>query len=160
MILSENRFPLFGIVLSDSRRRNFSALGSRTSFLNPSQVVMKDKSPPLALDIRGLVKRFDRPAVDGLDLRVRAGEFYTLLGPNGAGKTTTLRMAAGLLKPEGVAMAVCGIDVLAEPVAAKRLMAWLSDEPMIYDKLTPLEYLDFVAGLWGVDADLAAARAG
>jgi ABC-2 type transport system ATP-binding protein len=122
--------------------------------------MMDQNASPFALDILGLAKRFERPAVDGLNLRVLAGEFYALLGPNGAGKTTTLRMATGLLKPDGGSIAVFGIDVLAEPVAAKRLMAWLSDEPMIYDKLTPLEYLDFVAGLWGVDADLAAARAG
>jgi ABC-2 type transport system ATP-binding protein len=115
--------------------------------------------PPLALDIHGLVKRFDRPAVDGLDLRVQAGEFYTLLGPNGAGKTTTLRMVTGLLRPDAGAISVFGIDALADPVAAKRIMAWLSDEPMIYDKLTPFEYLEFVAGLWGVDAALAEARA-
>jgi len=114
---------------------------------------------PLALEIHGLVKRFDRPAVDGLDLAVRAGEFYTLLGPNGAGKTTTLRMVTGLLRPDSGAIAVFGIDALADPTAAKRIMAWLSDEPMIYDKLTPLEYLEFVAGLWGVDAALAEARA-
>jgi len=114
---------------------------------------------PLALDIRGLVKRFERPAVDGLDLAVRAGEFYTLLGPNGAGKTTTLKIVTGLLRPDGGTVSVFGIDALAEPVAAKRLMAWVSDEPMIYDKLTPLEYLEFVAGLWRVDAKLAAANA-
>src|SRR3974377_834377 len=104
-----------------------------------------------ALDIRGLTKRFDRPAVDGLDLSVRWGEFYTLLGPNGAGKTTTLRMVAGLLAPDAGAITVAGIDALADPVAAKQVMAWVSDEPMIYDKLTPLEYLEFVAGLWGID---------
>ena len=115
--------------------------------------------PPLALEIHGLVKRFDRPAVDGLDLAVRAGEFYTLLGPNGAGKTTTLRMVTGLLRPDSGAISVFGIDALADPTAAKRIMAWLSDEPMIYDKLTPLEYLEFVAGLWGVDPALAEARA-
>src|ERR1700719_209459 len=115
--------------------------------------------PPLALDIRGLVKRFDRPAVDGLDLAVRRGEFYALLGPNGAGKTTTLRMVAGLLAPDAGAIMVAGIDALADPVAAKRAMAWVSDEPMIYDKLTPFEYLEFVAGLWGIDAALAEARA-
>ncbi len=113
----------------------------------------------LALDIRGLAKQFERPAVDGLDLAVRAGEFYTLLGPNGAGKTTTLRMATGLLKPDGGSIKVFGIDVLADPVAAKQIMAWLSDEPMIYDRLTPLEYLYFVAGLWGVASDAAEARA-
>ena len=60
--------------------------------------------PPCALEIRGLFKRFDRPAVDGLDLAVRAGEFYALLGPNGAGKTTTLRMVAGLLRPDAGAI--------------------------------------------------------
>ena len=66
---------------------------------------------------RGLVKRFDRPAVDGLDLRVRTGEFYALLGPNGAGKTTTLRMIAGLLRPDAGTIRVAGIDALADPVA-------------------------------------------
>jgi ABC-2 type transport system ATP-binding protein len=120
---------------------------------------MNPADSPYALEIRALVKRFERPAVDGLELGVRAGEFYTLLGPNGAGKTTTLRMVTGLLKPDSGAISVFGIDALADPVAAKRLMAWVSDEPMIYDKLTPLEYLEFVAGLWGVDADVAEARA-
>jgi len=115
--------------------------------------------PPAALEIRGLVKRFDRPAVDGLDLAVRAGEFYALLGPNGAGKTTTLRMVAGLMKPDAGSIHIAGIDALADPVEAKRVTAWISDEPMIYDKLTPEEYLEFVAGLWGVKAEIAQARA-
>ena len=104
-----------------------------------------------ALQVRGLTKRFDRPAVDALDLTVRTGEFYALVGPNGAGKTTTLRMVAGLLRPDAGSVAVFGIDALSDPVAAKQMMAWVSDEPMIYDKLTPLEYLEFVAGLWGID---------
>jgi ABC-2 type transport system ATP-binding protein len=104
-----------------------------------------------ALDVRGLTKRFDHPAVDALDLTVRSGEFYALLGPNGAGKTTTLRMVAGLLKPDAGSVTILGIDALGDPVAAKQIMAWVSDEPMIYDKLTPLEYLEFVAGLWGID---------
>src|SRR5438309_9972720 len=105
-----------------------------------------------ALAIRSLVKRFERPAVDGLDLTVRKGEFYTLLGPNGAGKTTTLRMVAGLLRPDAGTILIHGIDAHADPVAAKSCIAWISDEPMIYDKLTPLEYLEFVAGLWGIEA--------
>jgi ABC-2 type transport system ATP-binding protein len=120
---------------------------------------MNAAAPLFALEIRGLVKRFERPAVDGLDLRVRAGEFYALVGPNGAGKTTTLRMVAGLLAPDAGAISVAGIDALAQPIAAKQIMAWISDEPMIYDKLTPLEYLEFVAGLWGIDAAVADARA-
>ena len=115
--------------------------------------------PKTALEIKGLKKCFDKPAVDGLHLTVRAGEFYTLLGPNGAGKTTTLRIVAGLLRPDAGSVSVWGIDALSDPIAAKRLIAWLSDEPMIYDKLTPLEYLEFVAGLWSIDAATAEARA-
>ena len=65
-----------------------------------------------ALQVRGLTKRFDRPAVDALDLTVRPGEFYALLGPNGAGKTTTLRMVAGLLRPDAGAISIFGIDAL------------------------------------------------
>ena len=120
---------------------------------------MNDKSSPLALRIRGLAKSFVHPAVDGLDLCVPAGEFYTLLGPNGAGKTTTMRMVAGLLAPDRGSISIFGVDALADPIGAKRIMAWVSDEPMLYDQLTPMEYLDFVAGLWGVDAKLAEARA-
>jgi ABC-2 type transport system ATP-binding protein len=115
--------------------------------------------PEPALEIRTLRKSYARPAVDALDLSVRAGEFYMLLGPNGAGKTTTLRMVSGLLKPDAGAIRVFGIDALADPVAAKRVMGWLSDEPMIYDKLSPLEYLEFVAGLWNVEPALAERRA-
>jgi ABC-2 type transport system ATP-binding protein len=89
-------------------------------------------------------------AVDRMDLHVRPGELYALLGPNGAGKTTTLRMIAGLLRPDAGTIRIFGIDALADPIAAKRITAWLPDEPMLYDKLTPLEYLELVAGLWRV----------
>ena len=112
-----------------------------------------------ALDIRGLKKRFDRPAVDGLDLQVRTGEFYALVGPNGAGKTTTLRMVAGLLQPDAGSIFIAGVDARRDPVSAKQVLAWISDEPMIYDKLTPFEYLEFIAGLWGIDAATAEAKA-
>ena len=115
---------------------------------------------PNALTITGLRKSFARVAVDDLDLTVRAGEFYALLGPNGAGKTTTLRMVAGLLRPDAGTIDILGIDALADPLAAKRRVAWLPDDPLLYDKLTPLEYLEFVAGLWGIDAGMAATRAG
>jgi ABC-2 type transport system ATP-binding protein len=112
-----------------------------------------------ALQLRGLTKRFDRPAVDALDLTVHTGEFYALVGPNGAGKTTTLRMVAGLLKPDAGSVDIFGVDALRDPVAAKQVMAWVSDEPMIYDKLTPTEYLEFVAGLWGIDPRTSQAAA-
>jgi len=112
-----------------------------------------------ALEIRNLTKRFTRPAVESLDLTVRAGEFYALLGPNGAGKTTTLRMVAGLLRPDNGSISIFGTDALREPLAAKKIMAWVPDEPMIYDRLTPLEYLEFVAGLWSIDRTAAMDRA-
>ncbi len=115
--------------------------------------------PACAIEIKNLRKSFDRPAVDGLDLSIRRGEFYTLLGPNGAGKTTTLRMVVGLLRPDAGSIAILGIDALADPVAAKQVTAWISDEPMIYDKLTPFEYLEFVGGLWRIDAARAETRA-
>jgi ABC-2 type transport system ATP-binding protein len=112
-----------------------------------------------ALELRGLCKSYGKPAVDRLDLCMRAGELYALLGPNGAGKTTTLRMVAGLLRPDAGTIHVFGIDALADPIAAKRIVAWLPDEPMLYDKLTPLEHLEFVAGLWSVDPTVAQKRA-
>jgi len=116
-------------------------------------------SEAAALDVRGLTKRYDRPAVDALDLTVRTGEFYALVGPNGAGKTTTLRMVAGLLRPDAGSVSIFGIDALGASAAAKQVTAWVSDEPMIYDKLTPLEYLEFVAGLWGIAPAVAKSSA-
>jgi ABC-2 type transport system ATP-binding protein len=104
-----------------------------------------------ALAIRGLRKRFVRPAVDGLDLTVEQGEFFALLGPNGAGKTTTLRMVAGLLRPDEGSIEICGVDALARPLEARQIVAWLPEEPLLYELLTPLEFLEFVAGLWRVD---------
>jgi ABC-2 type transport system ATP-binding protein len=114
---------------------------------------------PIALALRGVSKRFDRPAVEALDLTVYGGEFYALVGPNGAGKTTTLRMIVGLLRPDAGSICIEGVDSLSDPVTAKQVTAWLSDEPMIYDKLTPYEYLEFVAGLWRIEPDMAEGRA-
>ena len=105
-----------------------------------------------ALVLRRLTKSFGRLAVDRLDLTIAAGEFYALLGPNGAGKTTTLRLVAGLLPADDGDIEIFGIDARRSPIEAKRIVAWLPDEPMLYDKLDPLEYLEFVAGLWSVEA--------
>lgn len=119
--------------------------------------MMADTSP--ALRTSGLSKSFGRPAVDGLDLEVRRGELYALLGPNGAGKTTTLRMVTGLVAPDAGRIEVLGIDLARAPLDAKRRMAYLPDDPMLYGKLKPTEYLEFVAGLWGVEARAAEPRA-
>lgn len=121
---------------------------------------MNSSVPPPALSIQGLHKSFGaKQAVRGIDLTIRAGEFYGLLGPNGAGKTTTLKMVVGLLTPDAGQISVFGADAVRDPVASKRQIAWLPDEPMLYDKLTPIEYLEFVAGLWGIDAATARDRA-
>jgi ABC-2 type transport system ATP-binding protein len=112
-----------------------------------------------ALQLRALRKAFGRPAVDGIDLSVRRGELYALLGPNGAGKTTTLRMVTGLLAPDSGQVEVLGVDLARDPGAAKQKMAYLPDDPMLYGKLKPTEYLEFVAGLWGIAAAEAEPRA-
>ena len=90
---------------------------------------------------------------------MQQGELYALLGPNGAGKTTTLRMVAGLLAPDAGSIEVLGVDMVGEAGRAKQAIAYLPDEPMLYAKLKPTEYLEFVAGLWGVDASIAEERA-
>ena len=113
-----------------------------------------------ALELIQLTRRYGNfAAVDRLDLRVEQGEFYALLGPNGAGKTTTLRMVAGLLKPDSGEIRVLGRDAVHDGRAARQLLAYLPDDPLLYGKLRPLEYLEFVAGLWGVDPATAAADA-
>ena len=112
-----------------------------------------------ALELCGLSKKFEQPAVNGLDLTVQRGEIYALLGANGAGKTTTLRMATGLLLPDAGSVRIFGIDLHAQPQAAKRALAYLPDEPLLYGKLTALEYLVFMAGLWSVPSYQAAASA-
>jgi len=112
-----------------------------------------------ALLIWKLSKRFgDTRAVDDLDLTIPRGELRALLGPNGAGKTTTLRIVAGLLKPDAGTVKIMGHDLAVEPMEAKRRLAFLPDDPLLYGKLYPLEYLEFVAGLWNIDMDQAATR--
>ncbi len=113
-----------------------------------------------ALELRDLHKSFaGRAAVDGLSLRVRPGELYALLGPNGAGKTTSIRMIAGLTRPDGGEALIYGHSVQHDAQAAKQALAYLPDDPLLYGKLSAPEYLEFVAGLWGMDAAQAAPEA-
>lgn len=114
----------------------------------------------LALEIENLCKTFgEKRAVDKLNIKLQSGEFYAFLGANGAGKTTSMRMIGGLLSPDYGSIKVYEHDVIANPIAAKKLIAWLPDEPLIYDKLTPLEYLEFMAGLWNVNHNNASKNA-
>ena len=120
-----------------------------------------ESSPAVpALELRDLRRRFGaREAVAGLSLSVAPGELYALLGPNGAGKTTTIRMIAGLTRPDHGTVRIGGHDLGTRAREAKALLAYLPDDPLLYGKLTPPEYLEFVAGLWGMDAPAAAREA-
>ncbi len=106
------------------------------------------------IELRGLTKRYgDLAAVNGIDLSVPTGALFGFLGPNGAGKTTTLRMIAGILRPTAGSVRIGGIDLAADPIAAKRKLGYIPDRPFIYEKLTGMEFLRFVAGLFEQSGD-------
>jgi ABC-2 type transport system ATP-binding protein len=108
----------------------------------------------------GLVKRFgDKAAVSGVDLDVCGGEIFGFLGPNGAGKTTTIKMICGLLRPTAGNAYVGGFDIQQQPIAAKSILGYVPDEPLLYDKLSAREFLSFVADLYNVPARQAERRA-
>ena len=102
------------------------------------------------IQLEGLTKKYGTfTAVDAIDLEVPSGQLFGFLGPNGAGKTTTLRMIAGILRPTSGRIRIGGIDIVARPDEAKSLLGFIPDRPFIYEKLTGMEYLRFVAGLYG-----------
>ncbi len=110
--------------------------------------------------LTGLTKHYGSfVAVDGLDLHVPQGELFGFLGPNGAGKTTTLRMIAGILKPTAGRVAIGGVDLAVDPIAAKAKLGFIPDRPFIYEKLTGAEFLRFVAGLYDQHGPLVEHRA-
>ena len=116
--------------------------------------------PVFACETRGLRKHFGQTrAVDGLDLRIPAGQLYGFLGPNGAGKTTSIRLIAGLLKPDAGEILIQGVSLAANPSAAKRPLAYIPDDPLLYARLRPLEYLEFIAALWTIPAAVGQPRA-
>ncbi len=92
-------------------------------------------------------------AVEELSLTINAGELFAFLGPNGAGKTTTIKMVCGLLRPSAGRITVCGHDVATEPIAAKAVMAYVPDQPFLYDKLSGMEFLNFIGDMYGVPPD-------
>ncbi len=117
-------------------------------------------NPPM-LVVDHLTKRFGhKVAVDDLCLEVRRGELYAFLGPNGAGKTTTLKCVVGLLWPTAGRITIAGHDVHAEPLAAKRLLSYVPDQPFLYEKLSGTEFLYFVGRLYGLERRECVERAG
>ncbi len=104
-----------------------------------------------AIEIHELVKMYDAfPAVNGLSLAVESGEIVGLVGPNGAGKTTTLRCLAGILPPTSGRIAIAGHDLEADPVEARRQLAFVPDEPRLFESLTVADHLKVVARIYGV----------
>ena len=125
-----------------------------------NQIARQDGRLP-ALALVGLHKQFgETTAVDHLDLEVPGGSFFGLVGPNGAGKTTTLSMAVGLLRPDAGSARIFGVDVWADPVAAKRRIGVLPDNLALPERLTGRELLTYLGLLRGLDRATVAARAG
>jgi ABC-2 type transport system ATP-binding protein len=115
----------------------------------------------MAVQIRGLVKRFDSvTAVSGVDLDVRRGCFFGLVGPNGAGKTTTLAMVTGLLRPDAGGARVDGIDVWAQPLSARARMGVLPEGLRLFERLSGRELLHFTGRLRGMPTAEVDQRAG
>src|SRR5687767_3531714 len=101
------------------------------------------------IQLQALTKRYGTfTAVDAIDLHVPRGQLFGFLGPNGAGKTTTPRMIAGILRATSGKVLIGGVDLAADPIAAKSKLGFIPDRPFIYEKLTGAEFLRFVAGLY------------
>ena len=111
------------------------------------------------LNIEHLTKTYgEKKAVDDLCLHIRPGEIYGFIGHNGAGKTTTLKSVAGLLRFDAGEITVNGHSVKTDPLACKRDMAYIPDNPDLYDFMTGIGFLNFVADIFGVDAQTRATR--
>ena len=104
------------------------------------------------IEIEGLTKCFsDLTAVDNISLTVPKGQFFVILGPNAAGKTTTIKVMSGLMKATSGRVRICDIDIEANPLEARKRMAYVPDFPFLYDKLTPTEFFRFTGQLFGME---------
>ena len=113
-----------------------------------------------AIRTRGLQKSYNgKPAVRGLELEVRRGEFFGFLGPNGAGKTTTIHILTGVIAATAGDVEVLGMSVPEQMHAVKRLIGVVPDENVLFDRLTGYEFLEFAGRMYGLDRLVAADRA-
>ena len=111
------------------------------------------------LHIDHLTKAYgEKKAVDDLSLHIAPGEIYGFIGHNGAGKTTTLRSVAGILQFDSGEITIGGTSIQKDPVACKRQLAYIPDNPDLYEFMTGYQYLDFIADIFGVDAQTRLAR--
>ena len=94
-------------------------------------------------------------ALDGLTLTIPQGEFFAFLGPNGAGKTTAIRLLTGLMKPAHGTVRICGHDMQTAPLLAKAMLGYVPDVVVFYEKLTPLEFMRFIAEIFEMNRDRA-----
>src|SRR3989449_5886894 len=119
-----------------------------------------DSSSP-AIEVRDLRKVYgNKPAVDGLSLRVRRGCFFGFLGPNGAGKSTTIRMLTGLIPPNSGSIELLGMPMPAAGLEIKKRIGLVPDESLLFDRLTGAEFLEFVGRMYGLTRVVAKERAG
>ena len=108
-------------------------------------------STQFAVELKGVTKRYNEiVAVNNMNLTIPTGEIFGLLGPNGSGKSTTLKMLLGLVSPDAGDINVLGLDVQKDAVAVKRQVGYVPESPNIYEFLTGIEYLDFIADIYGV----------
>lgn len=111
------------------------------------------------LKIDNLSKSYGtKTAVDGLSLHIRKGEIFGFIGHNGAGKTTTLKACCGILKPDSGSITVDGISILEHPIECKKRMAYLPDNPDLYNFMTGIRFLNFVSDIYAIPADIRRER--
>lgn len=111
------------------------------------------------IEIEDLTMNYgDLRALDGLNLTIQPGELFAFLGPNGAGKTTAMKLLTGLMKPDAGRVRLCGHDIQLEPMQAKTLLGYVPDVAVFYEKLTPVEFMEFIAELFEMDHAHAAGQ--
>ncbi len=113
------------------------------------------------IDLSGVSKSYAKGkvrAVDHMQLQVKAGEIFGFIGPNGAGKTTTIKIIAGILPPDEGTVRINGIDMKLSPLDAKRNIGYVPDNHEVYDRLTGLEYLNFIGDVYEVPLDIRRER--
>ena len=112
-----------------------------------------------ALNVQGVTKSFGTTrAVDGISFNLQKGEILGLLGPNGSGKSTTMKLILGVIKPDAGSIFVFGKDVVKDSTETKQMMGYAPETPQLYEFLSGVEYLDFVADMYGMSDDLRKER--